>query len=89
MSEPVAWINERGIIYRFPKNKIGLRPLIYGDVDKAEPNAARYIAFRKDILTKHQPVMSAVASMLCQPAAQTTPLMIDNAFDSAIKRFAC
>lgn len=85
MSLPAAWISEKGIIYRYPTNKAGLRPLVFGDTEDAR-NAERYKAFRSDILTKHQPVMSKVASILCGSIEHTTPTMVDSAFDAAMSK---
>lgn len=82
-----AWMNAQGVIYRQPKFKDGLKALVFAEDLPALADAERYQAFRADILTKHQPVMSAVAEMLQGQRATTTPAMVDAAFDAAMKRF--
>lgn len=85
--EVVAWINERGVIYRYPKSTKGLRPLVFGDITATDQDALRYRAFRRDILTKNQNVMTEVAKHLTGPACSTTPDMVDEAFTLAMKKY--
>lgn len=80
----IAWMGNNGVIYLHPTNTTGLRPLVFGDNNSVNADARRYRAFRKDILTKAQPVMTAVAATLCQPAYKTTEDMVDKAFDKAL-----
>ena len=82
--KPIAWMGTGGVIYMYPKSTIGLRPLGFLDDNSNVANARRYKAFRKDILTKAQPIMTAVAATLCQPVSMTTEDMVDRAFDKAM-----
>jgi len=81
-----VWIDSHGRVYRDPKNTTGLQQLV--PLSSGSRDVERYRAFRADILRKGQPMMTEVASILCKPAHLTTTDMVDQAFDSAMKRFA-
>ena len=81
----IAWLGEHGGIILHPKSTTGLRPLVLGDGESVGADARRFRAFREDILSKSQPIMTAVAAILCAPAANTTEQMVNAAFDTAIR----
>lgn len=73
-----------------PTSEAGLRTLVHGDLKGDSVTAkesARYRALRSDILTSDQLMLTAVAELLSKPRSETTPLMVDAAFDTAIERF--